>query len=181
MAALAQVLAHLVDHSGRPAVTSCTKKYLSSRREHLHVNKEVKMAKSLLYRLFGVGKIPEPLMSQLKNEGVILFDEGVKGSVTYRNFRAPGKRFSLRRQWFTGSIALTKTRLLGLMYSNTIINVPLADERIRAMHYSLEGDDGLCVAFDASLFHADWAGTIEYRFHTPQARQLMELLQEQTR
>src|SRR5207237_8746057 len=97
---------------------------------------------------------------QLKNEGVILLDEGVKGSVTYRNFRAPGKRFSWRRQAFTGSIALTKTRLLGLWSSNTIINVPLADERIRAMHYSLEGDDGLCVAFDASLFPADWSGRI---------------------
>ena len=61
------------------------------------------MAKSLLYRLFGAGKIPAPLMSQLNAEGIILFDEGVKGSVTYRNFRAPGKRFSWRRQGFAGS------------------------------------------------------------------------------
>jgi hypothetical protein len=76
------------------------------------------MAKPLLYRVFGVGKIPAPLMSQLQNEGIILADEGVKGSVTYRNFRAPGRRDSWRRQWFIGSIALTK------LLKPLIINVP---------------------------------------------------------
>jgi hypothetical protein len=139
------------------------------------------MAKSLLYRLFGVGKIPEPLMSQLKNEGVILLDEGVKASVTYHNFSAPGKRFSWKRQWFPASIALTKTRLVGLMYSNFIINVPIADERIKAMQYTLENSTTLCVAFEASLFHADWAGTIEYRFRTNKAQQLLELLRQHSR
>ncbi len=138
------------------------------------------MAKSLYYRLFGAWKISEPLLSQLKNEGILFFDEGVKGSVTYRNFRAPGKRTNWRRQWFTGSIVLTKLRLFGLMYSNTIVNVPLADERIRSLHYSQEGDDGFCISFDAGLFHSDWSGTIEYRFRTDQAQQLLQLLQQQT-
>jgi hypothetical protein len=139
------------------------------------------MAKSLLYRLMGVGKMPETLMFQLKNEGVILLDEGVKGSVTYRNFRAPGRRESWRRQWSTASIALTKTRLLGLIYSSLVINVPLADERIKAMQYTLENGPALCVTFDASLFHADWSGTIEYRFRTPQAQEFFDFLTEQIR
>jgi len=136
------------------------------------------MTKSLLYRLFGAGKVPAPLMSQLNAEGIVLFDEGVKGSVTYHNFRAPGRRSSWRRQGFAGSIALTKLRLVALAYSNFTINVPLADERIRAMRYSLESNGALCVAFDASLFHADWSGTIEYRFKTPEAQRLLELLQK---
>lgn len=139
------------------------------------------MAKSLLYRLFGIGKIPRALMSQLQTEDIILLDEGVKASVTYRNFSAPGKRFSLRRQWFAGSIALTKSRLLALRYSNPIINVPLTDERIRAMQFSLENGAGLCAAFDVALFHPDWSGTIEYRFRTPQAQQFLELLAKQRR
>ena len=138
------------------------------------------MAKSLFYRLFGVGKISEPLLSQLKNEGILFLDEGVKGSVTYRDFRRPGKRTNWQRRWFTGSIVLTKLRLFGLMYSNTVINIPLTDERIRSLHYLVEGD-GLCISFDAGLFHSDWEGTIEYRFRTDQAQQLLELLQQQTR
>ena len=137
------------------------------------------MAKSLLYRLFGIGKLPEPLMSQLKNEGIILLDEAVKGSVTYRDFHRPGKSTGWERRWFTSSIILTKARLLALWSSNPIINVPLADERIRAMQYSLEkGGAVLCVSFDAALFHDDWSGTIEYRFRTPEAQRFLELLQQ---
>jgi hypothetical protein len=137
------------------------------------------MAKSLFYRLFGVGKIPAALMFQLQSEWIVLLDEGVKASVTYRNFSAPGKRFGWRRQWFAGSIALTRTRLLALWHSNPIINVPLSDERMRAMHFSLENNDGLCATFDVSLFHPDWSGTIEYRFHTTQAPRFLDSLREQ--
>jgi hypothetical protein len=136
------------------------------------------MAKSLLYRLFGAGKIPAPLMSELKSEGIVLIDEGVKGSVTYRNFRAPGRAASWRRQGFPASIALTKQRLIALAFSQFAINVPLSDERIRAMHYSVEANGSLSVAFDASLFHADWSGTIEYRFKTAEAQRLVGLLQK---
>lgn len=137
------------------------------------------MAKSLLYRFLGVGKIPGPMMSELKNEGIVLLDEGVKGSVTYRNFHRPGSSSSLRKQWYTASIALTKTRLLGLWYTNPTINVPLTDERIHKMQYTLEDNNEVfCVAFDASLFHSDWSGTVEYRFRTPEAPRFLELLQK---
>lgn len=105
-------------------------------------------------------------------------DDGVKSSVTYRDFKAPGKRFGWKRQWFPASIALTRTRLVAFWYSNPIINVPLSDERMKAMRFTLD-DDGLCVAFDAGLFHADWSGTIEYRFHTEQAAELLAGLQRE--
>jgi hypothetical protein len=133
----------------------------------------VSVGKSFLYRWFGVGRMPPQVLSQVQSEGLLVFDEGVKASVIYKDFRAPGRRDSWRRQWFPASIALTKTRLLALWYSNPVINVPLSDERIRAMQFSLE-KDGLCVTFDAALFHPDWSGTIEYRFRTPQAQHLLE-------
>ncbi len=122
--------------------------------------------------------MPAPLMSELNAEGIVLFDEGVKGSITYRNFRAPGKAFSWKRQGFAGSIALTKTRIVGLAYSKFLINAPLSDERLRKMNFSVESNGALCVAFDAALFHADWSGTIEYRFKTEEAQRLVELLQK---
>lgn len=135
------------------------------------------MAKSLLYRLFGIGRIPYPLRSQLQTEGITVLDEAVKGSVTYRDFRAPGKRDLKRRQWYVASIALTRVRRLALRGKTAIINVPLSDERIRAMRYSLEkGGAVLCIAFDAGLFHHDWSGTIEYRFRSTEAQHFLELL-----
>ena len=134
------------------------------------------MAKSFFYRLFGIGKISVDYMSELQTEGVILLDEGVKSSVTYLNFHRSGKSAAWERRWFTANIALTKTRLLALNGNNPVINVPLTDERIRQMHCLQEDAETLCIAFDAGLFQPQWSGTVEYRFHTPEAQRFQELM-----
>lgn len=134
------------------------------------------MKKTLLYRLFGLGKIPEAYRAQFAGEGVVLADEGFKGSVTYRNFRSPQRYANWKRQWYTASIALTRMRLAAFSYSSAIIDVPLADERFRRLQFSLENENTLLVAFEASLFHHDWSGNIEYRFQTPHAQAFLDKL-----
>ncbi|SRR5258707_12715274 len=134
------------------------------------------MAKTFLYRLFGVGRMPAQWRATIESEGIVLIDEGIAGSVTYRDFRAPGKRSAWRKVAFSGSIALTKTRLLAVQYANPAINIPLDDERFGQLRISVEGEGTLLVAFDASLFHNDWSGTMEYRFRTAQAQTLFETL-----
>jgi hypothetical protein len=136
------------------------------------------MAQTLLYRLFGLGKIPEQFMSTLRSEGILAFDEGIKGSITFRDFRAPGKYSSWRRQWFTGGIVLTQVRLVSLISLSQAIDVPLADERIRSMQFSVEKPGTLLIAFDPGLFHPGWSGTMEYRFRTEEAEVLVEKLRE---
>jgi hypothetical protein len=137
------------------------------------------MPKTLLYRLFGVGRMPQQWRSMIESEGVVLFDEGIGGSITYRDFSAPGRRSSWRKVAFSGSIALTKTRLLALQYANPTINVPLDDPRLQQMQFSVEAEDKLLVAFNANLFHNDWSGTIEYRFRTEQAPAFLKSLGNQ--
>ncbi len=134
------------------------------------------MAKTLLYHLFGVGKMPAQWRTTIESEGVILFDEGIGGSITYRDFSAPGRRSLWRKVAFSGSIALTKTRLLALHYASPAITVPLDDPRLKQMKFSVEGGDKLLVAFNANLFHNDWSGTIEYRFRTEQAAAFLKSL-----
>ena len=136
------------------------------------------MAKSLLYRLFGVGKVPKLLNDTLRIEGIVVSDEGISGSVTYRDFRAPGKYFSWRKQAFVGSIVVTNVRLVALMYSNFAVNVPFSDERIRRLQISVEGSDRLLIVFDPSVFHENWSGTIEYRFRTPRAGEILKWIQD---
>lgn len=135
------------------------------------------MAKSLSYRLFGVGRIPPQVLPQLELEGIVVSDEGVKSSVTYRDFKAPGKCFGWKRQWFPASIILTRTRLLAFWFSNPIINVPLSDERLKSMRFAIEDND-MYVSFDAGLFHSDWSGSLEYRLRTERAAQIIESLQQ---
>lgn len=136
------------------------------------------MTKTFSYRLFGIGKIPEQLAAELDGEGILLLDEGIRGSATYIDFRAPGKASNWKRQWFTAAIALTRVRLWAQLYSQTIIDVAFTDERISSMQFSVEKDDALLVVFDASLFHNDWSGKIEYRFRTAQARAFLDKLRE---
>lgn len=135
------------------------------------------MAKSLLYRLFGLGRIPKLLNDTLRIEGIVVADEGVPGSVTYRNFRAPGRYSSWGKQAFVGSVVVTNVRLVALKYGNFAVNVPFTDERIRHLQISVEGDR-LLIAFDPKLFHDDWSGTIEYRFRTPQAGDMVKWIQD---
>jgi|SRR5215831_1543597 len=134
------------------------------------------MSKTFLHRLFGVGTIPREWRTVIDAEGAVAVDEGIGGSITYRDFRAPGKSFAWRKVGFTGAIALTNTRLLALQYSNPAINVPLADERFEQLNISLEGGETLLIAFDPSLFHSDWSGTLEYRFRTSDAAAILEKL-----
>jgi len=136
------------------------------------------VAKSLLYRLFGLGKIPKLLGDTLGIEGIVVSDEGISGTVTYRDFRAPGKYFSWKKQAFVGSVVVTNVRLVALMYANFAVNVPVTDERIRKLQISVEGSDRLLIVFDPSLFHENWSGTIEYRFRTPQAGDMLKWIQD---
>jgi hypothetical protein len=132
------------------------------------------MGKTLLYRLFGLGKVPRGILPNLEREGIVLLDEGISGSVTFRNFRAPGRRHSWKRSWFTGSLVLTGKRLAAFAFSKTIIDVSLDDDRINELRFSLDGETTLCVLFDPSAFHEDWSGTLEFRFSTPLARLFLE-------
>ena len=137
--------------------------------------------KTFLYRHFGFGKIPEALRNQLETEGLRMLDEGIKSSITYINFSAPGKRFYWKRKWFTGSIALTKTRLAALWRSKPIINIPLTDERLGKVRFEQEENGAFLIVHDATLFHSDWSGTIEYRFRMEQAQTFLDMLRQRIR
>jgi hypothetical protein len=95
------------------------------------------MSKTFSYRLLGLGKIHEPLASQLKEEGIVLSGEGIGGSATYMNFRA-GKGLQLEAALVFGGADLTRARLWAQMYAQTIIDVPLTHERLGSMQFSLE-------------------------------------------
>ena len=134
--------------------------------------------KTILYKIFGFGKIREPLLSELKNEGIIAADEGVRSTITYKNFRAPGRYSNWKRRWMTGAYALSKKRLILQKYSIPVIDILLTDERLRKIAVSCEAEDTLLFEFDPSLFLENSTGRIEWRFRTPQARAVAEALRE---
>lgn len=141
------------------------------------------MSKTLLYRIFGLGKVPKQLLPALEQEGIVLLDEGISGSFTLRNVRAPGRRYGRKWSWFTGSVVLTGQRFAAytmLPRFNPIFDVPLHDERLKQLHCSVENESTLCVRFDPSVFREDWSGSIECRFSTLQAPLFLEWIKHKT-
>ena len=132
--------------------------------------------KSILYRLFGVGKIREPFLSELKSEGIIASDEGIRSTLIYKNFRAPGRYSNWKRRWLVGAVALTKKRLVLQQYSQPVINILLTDERFQKIKVSLETEDTLLFEFEPNLFLENSSGQIEWRCRTPHAKVIADAL-----
>jgi hypothetical protein len=107
---------------------------------------------------------------------MILLDEGIGGSVTLKKFKAPGRRHSWKRSWFTGSLALTQQTFGAFALIRPLIFVPLSDARLSKLRCELVDGGTLLISYDASLFNEKWSGTVECRFKTPKARLFLERL-----
>ncbi len=136
------------------------------------------MAKSLLFRLFGVGKLPRRVRSSLEAEGIRTVDEGIGGSVTYRDFKTPRKRFGWRRVWFTGSVAATRKRFVACAFGREVVNIPYDDPRLKKMSAQVEPGSVLVVAFAAQDFQSAMSGRVEMRFRTEKAREFTRCFRE---
>ena len=134
------------------------------------------MSKTLLHRLFGLGKMPTEYASTLRGEGIILIDEGIAGSITLKQFKAPGRRHSWKRSWFTGCLVLTEHTFAAFALVRPLVFIPLADKRLSELRCSVEEGVTLLVTYDASLFNEKWSGIVECRFKTAKAPLLLEQL-----
>ena len=112
----------------------------------------------------------------LQSEGIILLDEGLKGSVTLRKFRAPGRFHNYKKSVFAGSIVITEFRFAALSFSRPIINVPMNGDRLSFLDLSVPQEGVFRAKFNAGAFHEGWKGSVECRFVTPSARLFMERL-----
>lgn len=131
------------------------------------------MRKSLLYYLLRIGALSALDRKQIRREGVVLIDQGISGTMTMRNFRAPGKHYGLRQSSFIGAIALSEKYLRCFIYRQTIVHVAWSDERVQRLAISAEADQSLLIGYDASSFQSEATGEIELRFRTGMAKELL--------
>lgn len=71
-----------------------------------------------------------------------------------------------------------ETPLVLQQYSQPVINILLADERLRKIKVSLKIADTLLFEFTPDLFLENSSGEIEWRCRTPQARTIAEAIQK---
>ena len=139
------------------------------------------MGKTLLYKLFGVGRISKKLRPVLEAEGLQVWDEGIGGRISMKHLKAPGKRFLYRTSGFSGFLAFTGKRILAYAYGRPIINLSFDHPHYRDMTFSLSLPERLDVTFESSLFNPDWKGRIKVSFKTEKAPQFANVLQTRAR
>ncbi len=128
--------------------------------------------------IHGAKKVSANYQSQLAPEGIVFFEEDLKGSTTFRDLRRPGMYHKWKKTAIAALLVLTGKRLLALKGSSPLIDLPLTDARLRQMRFSMEGEKTLLIAFDANLFQPDWSGAIEYRFKTAKAKEFLRKINE---
>lgn len=123
--------------------------------------------------LLGGGTLPDDLRAELVAEGLDQEEEGVRGTVTYRHYRAPRRRSSWRRQAVRAALAITDRRLVVAIRGRPFVNVPWDDPRLERMDMAVE-DDRLLIAFDPGLFDEHTSGRVEVRLRTAHPRLALE-------
>ncbi len=134
------------------------------------------MEKSWTHRWFGWGKVPKKVRPELEREGVVFLDEGLRGALILRKFRAPGRWHYYKKSLFSGSLVITKKRVLAFAHTRPLVNITLDHERLNDLKFNLDEGERLVVTFDAGLFNDDWSGQVECRFATSKARLFLRKL-----
>lgn len=133
------------------------------------------MAKSLLFTLFGLGRIPAALREEADRQGIILIDEGVRSTVTFHNYRSPVRYSGLRIQPFIGTVILTKSCLWCLNEKLIRVRVPFGRKEILSRTQLFVTDKNkLSVKTDASNYNPAATGEIRLVFSTDLAGAFVE-------
>jgi len=138
------------------------------------------MSKSILYRLFGLGKIPKDVVPIVEKEGILFKEEGIGGSATLRNFRKPGTRYGYKSTWFIGSIVLTNEHFLAFQWSTPVVGLAWKAEEMAELYCYLDDKKKFHVDFDAAKFNDAWSGDIEVKFSTEHGQEIIDIIREKT-
>ena len=134
------------------------------------------MRKALLYRMFGLGRIPRRIRRSLEKEGMIVCDEGMRGRQVMRNVRGPGRRHVRHSQGFSAALAVTRQRMMCYTCWKRRMNVAAGDARIGRLHVDCPDADTLSITFESGDFQESWQGVIEFRFRTDTAFRFRDAL-----
>jgi hypothetical protein len=125
--------------------------------------------------LLGSAAMPASLRSSLEAEGITFLAEGLTGSITYRNYRTPGRYSSLAKQGTAGAIGISGQRLVVWVSRGGYVDVPLAMVG-SAVQASADQPGRVSFRYDAGRYRPETSGQVEIRLKTPQAAQIVNLI-----
>jgi len=129
----------------------------------------------------GRGQFKPELRAALESEGLVVLAEGLKGSIRYDNFKAPGKRFNGKVTGERLAIGISEERLAVCCRSGSVemINSPFTLDRLAAVEPSLPEEGRLALLIDYDRMpdaEGKVSGQLTIRAWTPEAPRIVEQL-----
>ena len=130
----------------------------------------------------GDGTFKPELRAKLDSEGVVVLEEGLKGSIRYDNFKAPGRRFHGKVTGERLAIGISEERIAVCCRSGSVemINSPFTLDRLKAVEPSLPEENRVAILIDYERMpeaEGKVSGQITIRAWTPKAPLILEELQ----
>jgi hypothetical protein len=122
------------------------------------------------------GGMPEVLRATLAAEGVLLLEENLPGTITFRRYRTETEQIRFREDQVTGTIVITARRLLVWAAQIRQIDVAFSSPLRAAITISAAKPDRLHISYEAASFNPKRSGQVELRFHTGRATAIADLL-----
>ena len=98
----------------------------------------------------GNGKLDPKVRAALESEGLVLVEEGLRGSVRYKRFRAPGRRHHGKVTGERIALSISEERFVVYCRSGTVALVDSAftNPRLGAVDVALQGSDSVSIRID---------------------------------
>ena len=127
------------------------------------------MGKSILYRWFGLRKVPIETRARLLNEGIVFDEEGTSCALSYRKFRGP-RNYS-GRGWESGAVGtLVMThRTFYVQFPYMILCDQPIDEAVRHLELELKGPATLVMTFGVEELFERATGQLTCHWRTENA------------
>ena len=100
--------------------------------------------------LLGDGTLKPELRAALESEGLVLIEEGLRGSVRYKRFRAPGRRHHGKVTPERIGLAVSEERFVVYCRSGRVelIDTPFSNPRLSMFDISLRDHDTVAIRID---------------------------------
>jgi hypothetical protein len=131
------------------------------------------VSKSILYRWFGLRKVPIETRNRLMHEGIVFDEEGTSCALSYRKFRGP-RNYS-GRGWesrATGSLVITHQTFYVQFPYMILCDQPI-EKAVQHLELKLEGPSKLVMKFGVEELFERATGDLTCYWRTENARAIL--------
>ena len=135
------------------------------------------MGKSILYRWFGLRKVPIKTRSRLVNEGIVFDEEGTSCALAYRKFRGP-RNYS-GRGWESsavGTLVITEESFYVQFPYMIRCDQPI-EKAVQHLELKLDGPSKLVMKFGVEALFDQATGQLTCHWRTDNAAAIFAHLQ----